>query len=549
MKGFVSVPNYSLEQMLNRKMNQLRFIWIPALAAGTIGLLAERTYKSSRVASTGIPDTVQIQSGLVEGRYSPLTGVTVFKGIPYAAPPLGPLRWKAPRPALPWAGVKACYAFGPSPIQLKPVPFLMLTREFLVPEEPMNEDCLYLNVWTGARHSGDRRPVLVWIYGGGFNTGGAAAPAYDGEQMASKGCVFVSFNYRLGIFGFFSHPELTKESDQHVSGNYGLLDQVEALKWIRANIAAFGGDPFNVTIAGQSAGSMSVNCLMASPLAKGLVQKAIAESGTLVTEAGFFTLPDLGTAEKRGQALASAIKSPSLEGLRKIPAEKLFYRTLGFFGPVLDGYVLPRSITEKSFDRNPDHLPFMTGWCQDEGIVFKARSKDDYVRRLRDDYGNNTSFLLKYYPASTDSVAALSQLALSRDKMIAMPDYRLVNRLSESGDTVYVYNFTRKPPPASPENAKYGAFHTAEIPYVLNDLRAVARPWENVDYALAKIASDYWFNFASYGSPNGSGLPFWPLYNQKEKKVMILGDSVHAASLPNHEALDFFQSFQEKKSR
>ncbi|HEX3767318.1 MAG TPA: carboxylesterase family protein, partial [Puia sp.] len=226
------------------------------------------------------PTIIQTESGLIKGFYNEKTFVTAFKGIPFAAPPVGDLRWKAPQPATPWKGVKECTAFGPSPMQPKPVSFLMIGPEFVVPQQPLSEDCLYLNVWTAAKSSKEKGPVMIWIYGGGFQTGGSAAPGYSGEALAEQGIIFVSFNYRLGIFGFLAHPELTAESDHHSSGNYALMDMIAAINWVKRNIAAFGGDPDRITIAGQSAGSASVNCLLASPPARGLFQGAIGESGS-----------------------------------------------------------------------------------------------------------------------------------------------------------------------------------------------------------------------------------------------------------------------------
>ncbi|MDP9047401.1 MAG: carboxylesterase family protein, partial [Bacteroidota bacterium] len=236
-----------------------------------------------------------VEGGQVSGIKSKLSDVVSFKGIPFVAPPVGEFRWKAPQPVIPWKGVKNCDAFGPSPMQAKPVPFMVYTKEFLIPEQPISEDCLYLNVWTRPR-TASKKPVFVWIYGGGFSSGGTAVPIYDGEAMAKRGIIFVSVNYRVGIFGFMAHPGLTKESPDNSSGNYGLLDQIAALRWVKKNISAFGGDPNNVTIAGQSAGSMSVNCLVASPVAKGLFNKAIAESGSTMVANPFVKANDLQSA-------------------------------------------------------------------------------------------------------------------------------------------------------------------------------------------------------------------------------------------------------------
>src|SRR6476620_2662270 len=276
---------------------------------------------------------VKTDAGLVSGTLK--QDIHIFKGIPFAAPPVGDLRWKAPQPVHQWGGVKVCDKFSASPMQASPAPFSMWTEEFLIPKEPISEDCLYLNVWTGASSSKEKRPVLVWIYGGGFGSGGTAVPIYDGEAMAKKGIVFVSINYRVGIFGFFAHPELTAESKNHASGNYGLLDQIAALKWVKKNIAAFGGDPNNVTIAGQSAGSMSVNCLVASPLAKGLFNKAIAESGaSFINSFGNTTLQQ---AEENGVKTAASLKVNSIEALRKLTAAELM-KAQSMRGVIIDGY-------------------------------------------------------------------------------------------------------------------------------------------------------------------------------------------------------------------
>jgi len=525
-------------------MHKVRYMWwmmVPVFS------MLGWSFHSVRIVR-GIPEIVHISAGFISGTRNIQTNVTAYKGIPFAAPPLGPLRWKAPQPVKPWPGVRPCKAFGPSPVQVKPFPFLMLTTEFLVPEKPMDEDCLYLNVWTGAVSENDKRPVVVWIYGGGFNTGGAAARAYDGEAMAAKGCIFVSFNYRLGIFGFFSHPDLTKESPDRTSGNYGLLDQIAVLRWVHQNIAVFGGDPDNVTIAGQSAGSMSVNLLLAAPLAQGFFHRAIAESGTLVSSNSFVTMPDLKAAEQEGQSLAAGLKAPSLDQLRAIPADKLFYKTIRFFGPIVDGFVLPQSIPEMFAAGKQAHVPLLTGWNGDEGMVFTVKTKQEYTDFLKDKFGPDAPFLLKFYPASTDEEAAESQLAMSRDRLIGLPHYLWASKESASGNAdVFVYNFTRKPPPLRDGDRKYGAFHTAEIPYFLDNLKMVNRPWEKSDYELASTLSGYWINFVRTGNPNGSNLPEWPAFNNRDKRIMILNEPLMAGAIPNSGALDFFEEKNARK--
>jgi para-nitrobenzyl esterase len=488
-------------------------------------------------------DVVQIEPGLISGVKSENNSVVSFKGIPFAAPPVGDMRWKAPAPPSSWTGVRKCDAFGASPMQPKPIPFFMLSREFLIPEQPMSEDCLYLNVWTAANSAKEKRPVFVWIYGGGFTTGGGAVPAYDGEAMAKKGVVFVSFNYRLGIFGFYAHPELSSESPLHASGNYGLLDQLAVLKWIQKNISAFGGDPGNVTIAGQSAGSISVNCLMASPLAKGLFHRAIAESGTMVLPNPFIKMPLLAGAEQEGLKWAASKKISSISEMRKAPAKDLTQSgmMMGLYGPIADGYVLAEPIPDIYAHGKQNHTPFLSGWNADEGIVVIYNNKEVF-RKEAMQYGQDTSLFFKYYPASTDQEAKTSQMALSRDKMIGVAGYKWAEMESNSSNAgTYLYYFTRNPPTAD-DHPKYGAFHTAEIGYALDNLKIIDRPWQAVDDSLATIISSYWINFAKTGNPNGKGLPEWPKYDSRKNMVMILSDKPKAEKLPNKEALDFLYS-------
>ena len=299
-------------------------------------------------------------AGTVSGISNSSGDVTAFKGIPFAAPPVGDLRWKAPQPAKHWDGVKLCDAFGPSPMQAKPAPMMVYTSEFLIPEKPISEDCLYLNVWTNAIAKKDKKPVFVWIYGGGFGSGGSACSIYDGEALAKKGIIFVSINYRVGAFGFFAHPELSKESPDKASGNYGLLDQIAALKWVKQNISTFGGDPDNVTVAGQSAGSMSVNCLVASPLTKGLFKKAIAESGSFLTPSPYFNTSSLSSAEEKGKKAAEKAGVNSLAEMRNMSAEDVMNKFQGMYAPVVDGYVLPEPVAdifvqEQTKSCSPDH--------------------------------------------------------------------------------------------------------------------------------------------------------------------------------------------------
>ncbi len=462
----------------------------------------------------------QIKSPAIKTDAGLVSGITkdslhIFKGIPFASPPVGALRWKAPQPVKHWTGVRQCDTFSASPMQASPAPFSMWSEEFLIRKEPISEDCLYLNVWTSSTSANKKSPVLVWIYGGGFVSGGSNVPIYDGEAMAKKGIVFVSFNYRVGIFGFFAHPELTKEAPYHASGNYGILDQIAALKWVQKNIAAFGGDPNNVTIAGQSAGAASVNFLMASPLAKDLFNKAIGESGSAYRID--FAVNDLKHAEEIGLTAQKSLNAKSIAGMRKLPASVLM-KTQTMRGIIWDNYVMQHPVIEIE-----NKVPLLSGWNENEGLTsgpiknaadFKAYAQSEY-REI------NMPVFLGYYPADNDSIAAISQLNLDRDKMFGLGAFIWAVCVTAKNNNAYLYRFTHKVP-ATGEYVKYGAFHTGEVPYALDNLKFVNRPFTEVDYKLADVMSSYWVNFIKTGNPNGSGLAEWKPVGEKEMPAMML---------------------------
>lgn len=506
------------------------------------GLLAS-LFVTAVVAFTVIPDAsapVQVTGGRVSGTLNKTGDIRIYRGIPFAAPPVGELRWKAPQPVKPWSGVRKCDAFGPSPMQGVPAPFSMWSEEFLIPKEPISEDCLYLNVWTGAKSSTAKQPVVVWIYGGGFASGGSAVPIYDGEATAKKGVVFVSINYRVGPFGFFAHPELTKESGHDASGNYGLMDQIAALQWVKQNIAAFGGDPDNVTIAGQSAGSMSVNCLVASPLGKGLFNKAIAESGASYGR----NYPSRKEAEENGLNVMKSLGASSLAELRSKSANEILKNGQALRGPIIDGYVLPKKISAILGAQQHNRVALLTGWNEDEGLLTgPIKNAADFRQQAEQQYGNHAAEFLTLYPASTDAEANQSQLKLARDQMFGMPTYIWASVQSEQSQPTYVYRFTRKVP-ATGEYVKYGAFHTGEVAYAYDNLKFINRPWETVDRELASTMSTYWVNFIKTGNPNGSSLPKWPLYTLKKKEIMVFGKTLQAAFLADSAALNMLSFFQ-----
>lgn len=492
-------------------------------------------------------DVLEVEGGKITGTVTTDGAVRVFKGIPFAAPPVGDLRWKAPQPVNAWKGVRSCNAFGASPMQNEPVPFSMWSAEFLIPKAPISEDCLYLNVWTQQqKDTKTRKPVLVWIYGGGFVSGGSGAPIYYGEATARKGVVFVSINYRVGAFGFFSHPDLTKESGTNASGNFGLMDQIAALLWVKKNITQFGGDPDNVTIAGQSAGSMSVNCLVVSPLAKGLFNKAIAESG-----AGFArSYPTLQQAEEGGKKAAEMLGANSIAALRNVPAEDILKKVQAFRGPIIDGYVLPESVAAIYNAGKQNPVTLLTGWNEDEGLSGgNAKNAETYRAQAETQYGEQAQEFLKFYPGQTDEQAAVSQNKLSRDMSFGVQNYSWAQAHSRQGKKAYVYRFTRKLP-ATGIYAHYGAFHTGEVAYAYDNLRFIdhqLRPLNATDDKLATIMSNYWVNFVKTGDPNGKGLPVWPVYDASAPKIMLLGDQSKAASLTDKPALEFLMNNTAKR--
>ncbi|RRB04984.1 carboxylesterase family protein [Larkinella rosea] len=473
--------------------------------------------------------------------------IRIFKGIPFAAPPVGKLRWKAPQPVAAWPGVKKCVAFGPSPMQAKPAPFMYWSSEFLIPEQPISEDCLYLNVWTGARSAAEKRPVFVYIYGGGFRSGGAGCAIYDGEAMAKKGVVFVTINYRVGVFGFLAHPELSQESGYKASGNYALLDMIAALKWVQKNAAAFGGDPKNVTIAGQSAGAFAVNFLTASPLAKGLFHRAIAESG-----GSFLSNParprlTLQAAEQLGVDFAGKLNAASLSDLRARSAEEILKASGGLNGPVVDGYLLPEGIDEIYTQSRQNDVPLLLGWNGDDKVMGAPAKAEVFREQIKKRFGALADAYFRVYPARTEEESAQSQGNSNRDESFGIQDYTWAKRQSQTGKSpVFLYNFNRKVPAHNPQT-QFGAFHTGEVPYAYNNLHTVDRPWEAVDHQIADVMSSYWVNFARTGNPNGPNLPVWPAYTRQSENVQLIDKTIENRSLPNKDKLTFWESYYGRK--
>ncbi|MFV8360669.1 carboxylesterase/lipase family protein [Flavobacterium sp. LS1P3] len=483
---------------------------------------------------------VGTSNGKIQGITSTDKTVRIFKGIPFAAAPIGDLRWKAPQILKKWKGIKHCTAFSASPMQNKPQPFFCWTEEFLAQPEPINEDCLYLNVWTTSK-SKSKKPVFVWIYGGGLNSGSANCPIYDGEEMAKKGVVFVSINYRVGVFGFMAHPELSKESGHQASGNYGFLDQVAALKWVQKNITAFGGDPNNVTIAGQSAGAFSVTALIASPLAKGLFQKAIAQSGGLLSN---MLSQNLKNSEEQGVIFMKKANTNSLAELRKKSAEELQIRSndpeVGRFGTTMDGYVLPINLLEHFKKGLHNQTPILTGWVTGDGSFMgdSNMTVDDYKKEAQAKYGDKANEYLNIFPATTSDEVKTVKQKLTLLGFAGLPSHLLA---SFNNKASYIYQFGHVAPD-KPNFPNYGAFHTSEVPYVLHNLHTWNRTWQPLDKEIATVFSSYWINFAKTGNPNGHNLPEWKNYNKQSGTILVVDDKIASKSELLKKEFDFLET-------
>jgi para-nitrobenzyl esterase len=464
---------------------------------------------------------VRTESGIVEGAGigRGASRVRAFLGIPYAAPPLGDLRWRPPQPAAPWTGARRATKFGARCMQ-KPVFGDMAFRDL-----GHNEDCLFLNVWTPASVN-KKLPVMVWIYGGGFVTGSTSEARQDGSVLAAEGIVVVSMNYRVGIFGFLVLPELAAESGRNAAGNYGLLDQLAALHWVRANIAAFGGDPDNVTIFGESAGSFSVSALMASSEAHGLFQKAIGESG-----AAFFSsaiaFDSLPAREQRDATLIRAsLGEQTLAELRAMPAQKLlnaFFKpgsALNFvFVPDIDGYFLRESLPAIFAAGQQNDVPLLAGWNHDEGSFTlaaapKRTTVDSMKATAQKEFGAHAADFLRLYSADTDAEAERSLEDFLGDRFIAWSAWRWMEAQASTGkQPIYRYRFDLAPP-GDPNGPPLGAYHSSEIEYVFGQLDSKAEVgWRPQDRKLSKQMREYWANFARSGDPNGPDLPKWPVYS------------------------------------
>jgi para-nitrobenzyl esterase len=533
--------------------------------------------------SAMVPEQIKIDTGVVAG----VTGtvkptVRIFKGIPFAAPPLGDLRWKAPQPAAKFDGVFKADAFGPSctagggggrgrgaapaapgrggapgapgGAAAQAPPPAAAPRQ-----PPASEDCLTVNVWTSAERANERRPVMLWIYGGGFTGGSGGQAWYDGEDLAAKGPVIVTMNYRLGPLGFFAHPELAKEAGKSGSGNYGMMDAIAALQWVKRNIAGFGGDPNNVTIAGESAGAIMVGALVGSPQAKGLFQRAIVQSGAWM---GLQMARMTTTEEAQGRG-AKALEAAGVKTIAELRAKPLAeLPNLGGAGLVIDGHLIPEDLSLTFAAGRQNEVDLIAGSNKDENTFFGGGGRgggagrggaapappaagalvDEYVGQAKKTYGELADQFLKLYPATTNEQVAAARAQAQNDE-INWNMRQFAALQAKKGKKAYAYFFTRVPLRDGKPQPN-GATHTAEISYAFNHPYSNgALEWNDVDRKLADQMSSYWANFMAKGDPNGAGLPAWPQYKDIAKdKVIVLGDTVQVEGAVPAEKLAFFNA-------
>ncbi len=515
-------------------------------SVGTVTVLCLLSLSVIAQKNSSFSIQAKIENGVIEGLYDTKTGLQMYFGIPFARPPVGDLRWKAPQPVDNWRGVLATQAFGPRPVQA------IVFGDMNSRSNGLSEDCLYLNVWTPAKRNETGLPVLVYFYGGGFVAGDGSEPRYDGASMARKGIVVVTVNYRLNIFGFFAHPELSKESPYKASGNYGLLDQNAGLKWVQKNITVFGGDPKKVTIAGESAGSISVSAQMASPLSRNLIAGAMGESGAGIRPT-LFPVP-LAEAEKTGLEFAKNAGFPTLAQLRALSTREIYeiYTESKRFGfpTVVDGYFYPKTIPEIFKAKEQAQVPLLLGWNSAEipGMSFTQGpyTDENYVKKVKETYPNDAEEVLKLYPHGSANELELSATALASDRFIAYSTWKWFDlHRKNSSQPVYRYLFSKMRPPLVDQSRApglaggtvekgqdapkmpqpVGAPHACEIEYCMGNLDLIKDyAWTRDDYTVSMTMLNYFANFIIHGNPNGANLPEWPAADPSDTTppVMVL---------------------------
>ncbi|HJN46403.1 MAG: carboxylesterase [Acidobacteria bacterium] len=480
--------------------------------------------------AVAVEEPVQLTHGQVSGVELD-DGVTVFRGIPFAAPPVGDLRWKAPQPPIPWQGVKAADTFGPACMQRR--------------AQLMSEDCLYLNVWTKAETDQDALPVMVWIHGGGWSSGATAGATYDGFGFADKGVVLVSVNYRMNAFGFMAHPALSAESERGVSGNYGILDHIAALEWVRDNIGGFGGDPDNVTIFGESAGGASIYALLATPLANGLFHRAISESTWITTTNVTHLTRHNGfsdSAEARGQqAIADKLtelgrsrNGDPLATMREMTADDIMSMRFSV-SLAEDGWVLPKSPDEIFSEGSHNVVPLLAGVNNGEGLFFVRPERtfstlEEQKQARLEQWGEHGQGLATFYLAKTEDAIFTTEVDYSTDSLFARPNRQILTAMAKTPAETFMYLFTRNltdPSLRSP--------HAMELRYVFQTLPGEAT---ETDHSISQLISDYWVQFATTGNPNGDNLPQWPAYDADTQQHQIIGAEVGQGSGFRRQELD-----------
>ena len=507
---------------------------LPQVAAMLLALTSPAALDAKSLA---LDAEVRLPAGVIRGADRDKTGVLAFKGTAYAAPPIGPLRWHAPQPVQAWDGVRKADHFGNRCFSA-----WAQDREL---GPPRSEDCLTLNIWTAAQSVGEKRPVMVWLHGGGFQFGSSASRQFEGTPLARKGAIVVSLNYRLGVFGYLAHPELDKEGP---SGNYGLQDQLSALRWVKANIAHFGGDPDNVTLFGESAGAHAVGLLMASPLSRGLFHKAIAQSGAF-WDAKTGPLESFDEAHARGEVFA-ARHGGSIAALRAMPAEAVnaaapwdfsMIPMVTTFSPNVDRYVVPEIPAARFFHQRQMHVPLLAGWMAAEQFPFDAHglphhNAAEFCAAATEMFGaDRLTEFLRLYPADSDAQANISAGALTGDLVISEQTWQLLKQQQRGVAQVYGYKFTYTSP-YTPV-----ASHITDVPFVFGTLTPQfilnsAVPAGPADRAFSNQLMSYWVNFATSGNPNGPGLPDWPAFGS-QGVIQELGTVI--ASQSNTQAARF----------
>ena len=485
----------------------------------------------------GQSEKIKIEGGWIQGTTK--NGLTIFRGIPFAAPPVGNLRWHTPMPVEKWDSIRLTTKFAPSPMQSGN------------PTAGKSEDCLYLNVWTPAKSFNQKLPVLVWIYGGGFNAGSTAEPWYDGEKLAQKGVVFVSIAYRVGQLGFLAHIELSNENPDHVSGNYGLLDQIAGLKWIQKNIAAFGGDPHKVTIFGESAGAISVSMLCASPLAKGLFRGAISQSGGSFGPTRSIMYPGenmktLTQAENEGKAYLQKAGVSSIAELRKMDAEKLpMGWGMGSAWPVIDGYVLPDDQYKLYQTGKYNDVPVLIGYNSDEGLSFlPGKTPKEFIEAVKLRYGKFAENLLNAYTIGENSIPKTAR-DLTRDAAFGWHNWTWARLQSKTGKSkVYYYYFDQHSDyqKSSPDFG-HGSPHAQDVSYVFQHIDAMNPETTKSDLEISAAMGTYWINFCKNGNPNGEGVAPWPAFSNSKPSVMYFEQTPHIGLVPGEKSLKVLDTY------